>query len=71
MSTGTSLVPCPVAGRVLVGRLGGGDSGGLGWVRVKGNSTDRSLKKIIIKRSPLVLIYENIKEKYQHSKFSP
>lgn len=27
----------------LIGREGGGDSGGLGWVRVKGSSTHRSL----------------------------
>lgn len=30
--------------RALVGRLGGGDSVGFGWVRVNGNSTERSLR---------------------------
>ena len=44
VSTGWSPpVPGAPAGTVLVGRLGAGLSGGLGWVRVNGISTDRSL----------------------------
>ena len=42
VSTGASLVP--PCGAALVGRLVGGVSGGLGCVKVKGSSTDRSLK---------------------------
>ena len=41
-STGVS--PSVTWGLVLAGRLGGGDSGGLGWVSVKGSSTAKSLK---------------------------